>query len=173
VRAGQRPPDRRTAYGPPPLVKAAALSARECLEPGGSGAGTGRTMTTSTTAAAGGMTGDGPRRGRRHKSRALPGGNPTGAASRRLAGPPRSPGLVVARRYAHPPVPAPGVKQRLTGRDAQSARAAESLPNQTLTAGQHVQDDSQDRAMCGPDRTSAERYTRGFRGTGPPPGAGL
>jgi hypothetical protein len=28
VRAGQRPPDRRTAYGPPPLVKPAAPSAR-------------------------------------------------------------------------------------------------------------------------------------------------
>src|SRR5262249_57854429 len=46
VRAGQRPPDRRTAYGPPPLVKAAALSARECRKPDGWGARTGGTMTT-------------------------------------------------------------------------------------------------------------------------------
>src|SRR5262249_21994585 len=32
-RAGQRQPDRRTAYGPPPLVKSAALFARGCREP--------------------------------------------------------------------------------------------------------------------------------------------
>jgi len=34
------------------------------------------------------------------KGRALPGGSPTGAASRRLAAVPASPGPVVARRYA-------------------------------------------------------------------------
>ena len=34
------------------------------------------------------------------KSRALPGRDPTGAASRRLAAVPRFPGPVVARRYA-------------------------------------------------------------------------
>src|SRR5579859_6391653 len=32
-RAGQRPPDRRIAYGPPPLVKPPAPSARECRTP--------------------------------------------------------------------------------------------------------------------------------------------
>jgi len=34
VRAGQRPPDRRTAYGPPPLVKAAASRAKAAILPG-------------------------------------------------------------------------------------------------------------------------------------------
>src|SRR5499433_2067092 len=45
------------------------------------------------------MTGDGPRRSV-GKGRALPGGGPTGAASRRLAAVPASRGPVVARRYA-------------------------------------------------------------------------
>jgi hypothetical protein len=52
-RPGQRQPDRRTAYGPPPLIKSAALSARECRKPDGSGARIGGTMTARATASAG------------------------------------------------------------------------------------------------------------------------
>ena len=63
-RAGQRQPDRRTAYGPPPLVKSAAPFARGCRQPDGSGAKSGETMTTRATASAG-NDGDGPRPGRR------------------------------------------------------------------------------------------------------------
>ena len=54
VWAGQRPPDRRTAYGPPSLVKAAALFAREYQKPDVIRArGSGGTLTTRATASAG------------------------------------------------------------------------------------------------------------------------
>src|SRR5262249_3042563 len=67
VRAGQRPPDRRTAYGPPPLVKPPAPSARDA---GSRWFGRERAaVTTGATASAGGMTGDCPRRGRRQMPR--------------------------------------------------------------------------------------------------------
>jgi hypothetical protein len=90
VRAGQRPPDRRTAYGPPPLVKAAALSARGVPEARWFGRENQRDDDDQGEGLSGGMTGDGPRRGV-GQGRALPGGGPMGAASRRLASPPRSP----------------------------------------------------------------------------------
>ena len=59
----------------------------------------GETMTTRATAPA---VNDGgtARAGGVGKGRALPGGSPRGAASRRLAAVPASPGPVVARRYA-------------------------------------------------------------------------
>ena len=91
VRAGQRPPDRRTAYGPPPLVKPAAPSARECRKPVVRAREIGETMTTRTTASAGNDRGTARAGGASARSRALPGGGPTGAASRRLAGRPRLP----------------------------------------------------------------------------------
>lgn len=58
------------------------------------------------------------------KSRALPGGSPTGAASRRLASRPASAGrwwLAVTR----PPAPAPRVKQRLTGTEQPKPQISE------------------------------------------------
>jgi hypothetical protein len=99
VRAGQRPPDRRTAYGPPPLVKPAALSARECRKPVVQARENGGTLTTRATTSAGN---DGGRSapGASARSRALPGGDPTGPASRRLAAVPASLGWWWARRYA-------------------------------------------------------------------------
>jgi hypothetical protein len=56
-------------------------------------------MTTRATVSAG-NDGGRVRAGGVGKSRALPGGGPTGAASRRLAGRPRSPWSLVSRRYA-------------------------------------------------------------------------
>src|SRR5262249_20851698 len=79
VRAGQRPPDRRTAYGPPPLVKPAAPSARGSRKPDGSGAkaaGRGRPGRWPQW----GMTGTGLA-GASAIGRAPPGRSPTRSAS--------------------------------------------------------------------------------------------
>ena len=109
-----RPPDRRTAYGPPPLVKPTAPSARECRTPMAWAQDNGETMTTRATPSAGNDGGT-AHAGGVGKSRALPGGSPTGAASRRLAAVP----LPVGRWWAavtRRPAPASRGKQRLTGR---------------------------------------------------------
>ena len=97
VRAGQKPPDRRTAYGPPPLIKP-PCSVRAGLPGAGDLNAKCAAMTTRATAAAE-MTGT-ARAGGVGKCRALPGGSPTGAASRPLAAVPASRGPVVAHRYA-------------------------------------------------------------------------
>lgn len=112
MRAGQRPPDRRTAYGPPPLVKAAALSARECPKPDGSGARSGGTMATRATASAG-MTGNGLRRGRRQEP--SPAGRKPYGLGEPTPGGPSPPSKVAGgpplRVHRHRP---PRGKQRLT-----------------------------------------------------------
>jgi len=91
LRAGQRQPDRRTAYGPPPLVKSAARFAQRCP--------VARWFRREKAARRWPTCGrwpqwgndEGPIRARGvGKSRALPGGSPTGAASRRLAAVPAS-----------------------------------------------------------------------------------
>src|SRR5215469_5648061 len=70
VRAGQRLPDRRTAYGPPPLVKPPALFAGKCRKLVVQARENGETMTTRTAASVGN---DGDRAGGVGKGRALPG----------------------------------------------------------------------------------------------------
>jgi hypothetical protein len=52
-RAGKKPPDRRTAYGPPPLVKPPALFAREVPKSGGPGA-----SSAAVTTKGGGLRGE-------------------------------------------------------------------------------------------------------------------
>jgi hypothetical protein len=98
MRAGQRPPDRRTAYGPPPLVKSAAPSARECRKLVTQARENRRDDDHQGRRPQREMTGDGLRRDV-GKSLALLGGSPPGEASRRLAAVPHIPGPVVARRY--------------------------------------------------------------------------
>jgi hypothetical protein len=118
VRAGQRPPDRRTAYGPPPLVKPTAPSARECRKPDGSGARSGGTVPTRATAS---MGNDGRRSTPGASARAEP--CRAGALRARRADAwravpaPQAAGVPPLRAYRYR---APRVKQRLMGRPVQS-----------------------------------------------------
>ena len=118
--AGQGPPDRRTAYGPPPLIKSAAPCLRECRKPVVRARENGGTPTTRVKASA-----------------VNDGGRPAPGASARAA--PCWAGALRARRadaWRPSPLPWAGgdpplrtdrhrpsrVKQRLTGRCRQSAQ---------------------------------------------------
>ena len=98
VRAGRRPPDRRAAYRPPPLVKSTAPSGRECREPGGSGAKKRRDDDHQDQGSAGN---DGGRswQGRRQVPRPA-GREPYGRGEPTPGSRPRTPQPLVARRYA-------------------------------------------------------------------------
>ena len=93
------PPDRRTAYGPPPLVNAAALFGQECRKPDGSGARKRRDADDQGDGLSGGMTGDGSHRRRRQRPRPA-GRKPYGRGEPTPGGRPRRPlGRLVGRRY--------------------------------------------------------------------------